>query len=266
MNYYTLFNYFWRIKRLEHSFTPNEIAVYHALADHCNLLGWKNPFNLSVDELRVKTGIKTKEPLDTARNKLKQYGLLDYKNGQGRGNTTQYFLVLPPGCEDDEGEKGDKKGMKNTPFSPPFSSPFSPPFSPPETTTVHKKKTKPKRKEGANAPPVGEVELSAEEKEFQWVGDNTPRVLEMKKPLTAEQYRACCSKFSKAVVQDVLQGMENHAKLLTAYLSASLTLQDWCKRRAGPLQGNTRTASVNATTATGSINQKVADQRKTKPT
>ena len=58
MNYLSLINQFWA-KDLEHSFTPNDIAVYFRLLERCNALGWKNPFNFSVDELLMKLRLKT---------------------------------------------------------------------------------------------------------------------------------------------------------------------------------------------------------------
>ncbi|WP_375438140.1 hypothetical protein [uncultured Hymenobacter sp.] len=146
MNYIALINAFWA-KDLEHSFTPNDIAVYFRLLERCNALGWKNPFNFSVDELLVKLRLRTKDPLDTARNRLKQAGLLDFKNGQGRGHTTTYWLATPAL----EPEENPEKGQKNTPFISPFSPPFMPPFSPPTYPLVHKTKLNKTKEETANA-------------------------------------------------------------------------------------------------------------------
>ncbi|MDF7810927.1 hypothetical protein [Hymenobacter sp. YC55] len=146
MNYITLINAFWA-KDLEHSFTPNDIAVYFRLLERCNALGWKNPFNFSVDELLVKLRLRTKDPLDTARNRLKQAGLLDFRNGQGRGHTTTYWLATPL----QEPEENPERGQKNTPFISPYSPPFSPTFSPPTTPLVHKTKLNKTKEETANA-------------------------------------------------------------------------------------------------------------------
>lgn len=170
MNYLTLINHFWA-KDLEHSFTPNDIAVYFRLLERCNALGWKNPFNFSVDELLLKLRLKTKDPLDTARNRLKQAGLIDFRNGQGRGHTTTYWLV------EGEAENPDEKGQKNTPFIPPFSPSFSSPFSPPTYPLVHKTKLNKTKEETANAVSEGEGELASNfnlDSSKQSTADSTP--------------------------------------------------------------------------------------------
>ncbi|MBW3128857.1 hypothetical protein [Hymenobacter profundi] len=146
MNYISLINQFWA-KDLEHSFTPNDIAVYFRLLERCNALGWKNPFNFSVDELLMKLRLKTKDPFTTARNRLKQAGLIEFKNGDGRGWTTQYYLIDP-----DEDEERDKK---NTPLMPPLSPTLSPPLLPPETPLLHKTKLNKTKRKTANAVSAG---------------------------------------------------------------------------------------------------------------
>ncbi|OUJ68034.1 hypothetical protein [Hymenobacter crusticola] len=135
MNYIALINHFWT-KDLEYSFTPNETAVYFRLLERCNALGWKNPFNFSVDELLVKLRLKTKDPFTTARNRLKQAGLIDFRNGDGRGRTTIYQLVDPEA----EVVAQEQRGKKNTPLSPTLLPPLSPTLLPPEDPLLHKTK------------------------------------------------------------------------------------------------------------------------------
>jgi len=158
MNYITLINHFWA-KDLEHSFTPNDIAVYFRLLERCNALGWKNPFNFSVDELLAKLRLKTKAPLDTSRNRLKQAGLIDFKNGDGRGQTTRYWLIVP------DDETGDERGKKNTPLSPTLSPTLLSTLSTPEEPLLHKTKTKTKKvvvQETPPPPPMIEKLISPE--------------------------------------------------------------------------------------------------------
>ena len=146
MNYISLINQFWA-KDLEHSFTPNDIAVYFRLLERCNALGWKNPFNFSVDELLLKLRLKTKDPFTTARNRLKQAGLIEFKNGDGRGWTTQYYLIDP--------DEEEERGKKNTPLMPPLSPTLSPPLLPPETPLLHKTKLNQTKEKTANAVRAG---------------------------------------------------------------------------------------------------------------
>lgn len=146
MNTITLMN-FLSDKDAEHYFTPLETATYVRLVDRCNRLYWKNPFNFATDELLFKLRLRTKDPLDTARNRLKQAGLLDYKNGNGRGQTTMYWLTDP----DADGETTNKRGQSNPTLSPTLSPPVLPPLLPSQTPTVHKTKLN-QTKEGERAP------------------------------------------------------------------------------------------------------------------
>ena len=101
---------------LEYSFSPLEIAIYWRLVHRCNFRKWKNPFPFACDDLRAKVRCKnaeSKKAFDTARNRLKQAGLLDYKGGNGRGNVTVYTLYLP--------QKGSIKGLQIEPLSAPLS-------------------------------------------------------------------------------------------------------------------------------------------------
>ena len=135
MNTITLHNYFFE-KDTEHYFTPLELATYMRLVDRCYRLRWKNPFNLATEELLFKLRLRTKDPLDTARNRLKQAGLLDYKNGNGRGLTTQYWLTEP----DASPQMMEKRGQKNSTLSPNLLPPDLHLLLPTQTPTVHKNK------------------------------------------------------------------------------------------------------------------------------
>jgi hypothetical protein len=146
MNTITLHNYFFE-KDAEFYFTPLELATYMRLVDRCYRLRWKNPFNLATEELLFKLRLRTKDPLDTARNRLKQAGLLDYKNGNGRGQTTQYWLTEP----DASPQMMEKREEKNPTLSPTLSPPVLPHLIPTQTPTVHKTKLNQTR-EGERAP------------------------------------------------------------------------------------------------------------------
>jgi hypothetical protein len=257
MNYISLLENFWT-KRLEHSFTCNDIAVYFALADHCNKLGWKNPFHFSVDELLVKVRLKTKDPLDTARNRLKQAGLLDYKNGDGRGRTTQYWLTDP----DAKPKRGCERGQKIPPLSQPLFAPLSPSLLPPLEPTVHKTKLNKTKEETTVSAPASA--LDAEFMQWQtWAQEHAPQVLRMKSPLTAVELEKLIADFGRALVLDVFEAMHNHVPLLRKYSSANLTARDWCKRRAADPRQSGASNPPSAATAP-SLATKLAAQRHTK--
>ena len=120
MNLLTQFNFFWQ-KHPEYAFKPLEIAVYSYLLHFCNELGRKNPFNLAKGRLMFELGLKTEDPLDTARKRLREAGLLEFENGNGRGQTTLYTLLPPSGFPLTANDSSSERGVKNDPLSPPLS-------------------------------------------------------------------------------------------------------------------------------------------------
>jgi hypothetical protein len=103
MNYIDLINGFWQ-KDTEYNFHDREVALYFYLLKVSNSIGWKNPFGLSNALTIAKFGWG-KSSFDTAKNRLKLAGLIDFKAGDGRGNVYQYEL------------KVIEKVGKNTPLS-----------------------------------------------------------------------------------------------------------------------------------------------------
>jgi hypothetical protein len=100
VNYIELINNFWALNK-EYSFTPNEKAVYFALLNKCNELGWKNPYNQSNGYLALDSGM-SESAMVKARNTLKQKGLIAYQAGDGRRCNTVYKLIIL--------KKGNNKG------------------------------------------------------------------------------------------------------------------------------------------------------------
>jgi len=114
MTYLDLINQFWQ-KDLEFSFTADEVNLYFRLLKHANLLRWQKPrFNMAVDKLMLEVGIKTKRPFDTARKGLRDAGLIDFVNGNGRGCTTEYHIIGT--------EIQLERDAKNTPLSATLSA------------------------------------------------------------------------------------------------------------------------------------------------
>lgn len=83
MNYIELVNQFWR-SDIEHSFTGNESKLYFFLLHISNTLNWKNPFRLSYRQIELGSGL-TVNTIKTARNRLKQAGLINFTPGR-QGN------------------------------------------------------------------------------------------------------------------------------------------------------------------------------------
>ena len=145
MTYLDLINQFWR-KDYEYSFTTTEVTLYFRLLYLCNHLAWKSPFNMGVDKLMAQMGLKTKKPLDTARKRLREAGLLEFKNGNGRGCTTEYTII----GVGNKAQKQPKRSNKNAPLSPPLSVVLPKPFSGGASGLLHKMKNR-IEKEEANA-------------------------------------------------------------------------------------------------------------------
>lgn len=86
MNYIELIKQFWQCD-IEHSFNGSETRLYFYLLHTCNSLRWKNPFTHSDAHLAAVSGMSV-NTLKTARNRLKQAGLLEFTPGsQGRGQS-----------------------------------------------------------------------------------------------------------------------------------------------------------------------------------
>lgn len=102
MNYIELLNTFWALNK-EYSFTPNEKALYFAILNKCNELGWKNPFNQSNGYLAMDSGM-SESAMQKARNTLQQKGLISFASGDGRRNNTVYTVNVV------NAQKGNTKG------------------------------------------------------------------------------------------------------------------------------------------------------------
>jgi len=112
MNYIDLINHFWKLNK-EHSFTPNEKAVYFALLYKWNDLHRKNPFNQSTETLAADSGV-SESTVQRARKVLKETGLINFQSGDGRKKNTVYTINnLTKGSHTDHLSK-NKGGHKDT--------------------------------------------------------------------------------------------------------------------------------------------------------
>ena len=91
MTYIELINRYWKLNK-EYSFTSYETHLYFKLLDTCNSLGWKNPFSQSNRYICGEIGVSEPKLIDL-RNKLKQYGLIDFESGKVKREKTQYFIL-----------------------------------------------------------------------------------------------------------------------------------------------------------------------------
>ena len=91
MNYIQLINEFWSIRR-SMKITSYEADLYYYLLKECNSRMWLNPFDLSTNLICAELGISRKT-LSDLRNRLKQKGFIDFKEGQKNKSSAIYELM-----------------------------------------------------------------------------------------------------------------------------------------------------------------------------
>jgi hypothetical protein len=226
MNGYTLANQFRKL-RPSFLFSSIEADLFYELVALCNERNWPTEFQYSNPLLCATLGVSEKS-LISARNRLKQAGLLEFTSGHKRSPTVYRFL-------DPDAEiplpQVRISGSKNGSISGSESGSIS-------GTSINKEKTKRKTTPSAS---VGERRVELEESiplptsgipAWQaWLQAHAPEVLRLKTPLTAEQWASLVADFGEQLVHEVLLAMQNHAGLTKKYTSANLTARDWCKRR-----------------------------------
>src|SRR4051812_48318913 len=93
MNYIEQLNMFWLLDT-EHLFNGNESRLYFYLLKLSNSLFWKNPLTNADGYTASVVGISV-NTLKTARNRLQQAGLIQFKPG-GKGSRDKcVYLIIP---------------------------------------------------------------------------------------------------------------------------------------------------------------------------
>ena len=148
MTYIELINNFWELDE-DWQFTCCETRLYFYLLKTANRLGWVDSWTRSDAKVSSDVGVSVNS-MKTARNRLVQAGLIECKQGNGRGNKSTYSI------------KGVQKGMQNipplryplgTPLGTPLGHPLGTPFqesSPIPPKEEYKTETKTKKE-----PPKG---------------------------------------------------------------------------------------------------------------
>lgn len=261
MNGYTLANNFRKLRPTS-SFSSIEADLFYELVGLYNDRNWPTEFRYSNPLLCATLGISEKS-LITARNRLKQAGLLEFTSGHKR-NPTMYQLLDPdvrislPQVSLNDSKNGRINGTL--------------------TGTPYRKQTKRKTKTPPSASAAG---VRAEVSELvattpplpawqTWLQTNAPEVQRLETPFSANQWATLVANFGEPLAQEVALAMQNHAKLTKKYTSAYLTAQDWCKRRQPTASATTHpaprpvSASVldpDAVAANYALNQDALHQR-----
>lgn len=96
-------------------------------------------------------------------------------------------------------------------------------------------------------PPKGMNEGNPDYLKFiEWLKSNAPRVLQMKEPITEEQFISLKNDFDAQFLCDLLREMHNYEPLLKKNRNANLTLRNWAKRRKQWDNGNTKSTTNTA--------------------
>lgn len=229
MNGYTLAHQFRKL-RTSFPFSALEADLFYELVGLCNDRSWPTEFQYSNLLLCATLGVSEKS-LISARNRLKQAGLLEFTSGHKRSPTVYRFLdpeskiPLPQVSKSDStsGSISDRESDRES------------------DSPINKEKTKRKTKSSPAAAGSGPSDESVGSSPplptwQAWLTANAPEVLRLKTPLTAEQWQSLVADFGAPLVQEVLLAMQNHVGLTKKYTSANLTARDWCKRRS-PTEG-----------------------------
>ena len=144
MTYIELINRFWELDE-SWQFSCCETRLYFYLLKIANRLGWEDNWTRSDTKVSSDVGVSVKV-FKSARNRLVQAGLIECKQGNGRGNKSTYSI------------KGVQKGMQNIPplrypLGIPLGYPLGTPFqesSPIPPKEEYKTETKTKKE-----PPKG---------------------------------------------------------------------------------------------------------------
>lgn len=92
MNYIELINHFWEKDAQIGGFTDREITLYFHILKISNNTKWENPIGISNTYTMARFGWG-RHALNTAKNRLKQAGLIDFTLRKGRGRMYQYTLI-----------------------------------------------------------------------------------------------------------------------------------------------------------------------------
>ncbi len=103
-----------------------------------------------------------------------------------------------------------------------------------KVTVEKQKERKMEKKKENESEPTGHTRTPDEIKLFSefnhWVTKNTPRINQLKEPLTIDQYFRLREKIPKETLRSVLTAMQNRGDLLKKYVSAYLTIKNWSNR------------------------------------
>lgn len=131
MNYIELINNFWELDE-QWQFTCCETRLYFYLVKTANRLGWVDNWTHSDVKASANVGV-SENSLKTARNKLIQSGLIDFKaGGKYRGDKNRYQILIPKPTPNHDPYRPPNHDPKPTPLNKhKLNETIKPPVCPP---------------------------------------------------------------------------------------------------------------------------------------
>lgn len=165
-----------------------------------SLLSWANTFKVSKDYIRNVFNLLEKEGMITHENLLvsTRITICNYDSYQDNSNDKPTIDKRKPNANQTLGHpnKNDKNN-KN------------------EEEDVH-------------TPPICSIEFNNYK---SWVEANAPKLLQINKPLTDEQFLKIREKYSATQIREICKAMEAKKDFLKKYDNLNLTMQNWLKRQ-----------------------------------
>lgn len=148
MTYIELINKFWELDECW-QFSCCETRLYFYLVKTANRLGWEDNWTRSDTKISSDVGVSEKV-MKIARNRLVQAGLIEYKQGNGRGNKSMYSIKGCPKGMQKQPPLGD---LLRTPLGIPLGYPLGNPFQ--ERSPIPPKEEYKTKIETKKEPPKG---------------------------------------------------------------------------------------------------------------
>lgn len=227
MTYIDLVNNFWDIDE-DWQFTCCETRLYFYLLKTANRLGWVDSWTRSDAKVSSDVGVSVNS-MKTARNRLVQAGLIEFKQGgNGQRDKTRYQIRCQFRCQNLTPKPQPKLEPKLEPKPQPKLEP----------KPIYKERALDKDKDlDKEISLTGDEEKQPDKSPYgnfkEWMKANTPNVLKLQKQVTEEQYKKIREKYSYQQLVDILLAMENYKDLPKKYTSVYLTFLKWAKREYG---------------------------------
>lgn len=232
MNGYELQKNFFKVsENCEGKINLKHAGLYFYISHKANLLQWPDSFGLPTDLTMEVLSISTYRVYKKLLQELSEFGLIKIVS-KSKNQHTATRISIPKIAESAENtvlenadaldNASDMLCTKNTKQSTKQRVGLG----------YHNKTIKTIKHTNNNIYTDAPVSKVVEPKHplIEFAKEQAPRVMKMKKPLTAIQAESLLKNYELEELKDILLSMENYQPLLTKSLDANLTIQNWLKR------------------------------------